>query len=36
MIPGSHPMHVTNDDSEQISEAMARPEVRCGTVAAAL
>jgi hypothetical protein len=33
MIPGSQPMHVINDDREQTSEAMARPEVRCAAVA---
>src|SRR5208283_2281226 len=28
MIPGSHPTHVINDEREQTSEAMAKPEVR--------
>jgi hypothetical protein len=31
MIPGNHPMQVTNDNREQISEAMARAEVFCAT-----
>src|SRR5208337_2266958 len=34
MIPGIHPIHVTNDAREQSNEAMARREVRGAAVVA--